>query len=217
MRKWFKFLISLTLLMITSVAMSDTQAVYADDTTVATATSEATVEFTAGVSILAAPNFDFGINKINPINNNFTLLSAQDDSSYGRSLVIKNDGGVSDWTVSADYGSNDKDGNQTFTYAGLDGSTISGSQMTWNDVKVQKLNDDGTWADTAEIGSDLSTNTIKQNVQTTVFTTNSSAVGTYRLNFPDKASASLTVPGDSQKIGTAQTDMNWTLSASPTS
>lgn len=211
MRKLVKVLISLTLLITAGIAMSGTEPVYADDTVVASATSEATVEFTAGVSILAAPNFDFGVNKIDPIENNFDLVSDQDDSSFGRSLVIKNDGGVSEWTVSAEYGTG-----TDFNY-GSTTDAITNSQMHWNDVKIQKLNDDGTWSDTTELLANLSTNTIKQSEPTTVFKTTSQTVGTYRLNFPTTDSASLTVPGDSQKLGTAKTDMTWTLSATPTS
>ncbi|MFD1671826.1 WxL domain-containing protein [Agrilactobacillus yilanensis] len=208
MRKWLMAFASLILLMTTGVAMLNGQkasAAVAD-----TATSTATVEFTSGVSLLAAPNFDFGVNKINPMDTTFDLVSDQDDSTYGRSLVVKNDGGYEGWTVSAQY---DTD-NGSFTYENSD--KIADSQMNWNDVQIQELQSDGTWKDISGYGT-ITAQTIKQGISTSVFSTDSSEVGTYRLNFPNKNSASLNVPGESQKVGTATTDMTWTLVAGPTS
>lgn len=210
MRKWLTVFMSFTVLVATSIAMLGHQTVYAEDVPAASATSTATVEFTSGVSILAAPNFDFGVNKINPSDNTFDLNEAQDTSSYGRSLVIKNDGGYNGWSVQAEYT------NDGFTYDDAEKSKLTGSQMNWNNVQIQKLSDDGTWANTTELGT-MNDQTIKQGEPTQVFTTTNGEVGTYRLNFPSTSSASISIPGDSQKVGTATTDMDWTLSVGPTS
>lgn len=209
-----------------TATVANSNRVYAanDDESSTSATSEATVEFTGGLSLVAVPNLDFGTaHTIDGYTNQYNLFSNEDaTNAYGRSVVVKNDGGYSGWSVTAGY--------KDFSYyAGVGsnvptGSTIKNSfiDMTNTDSNYfEKQADDGTWshldANTNGFTLSLPSGMVQGSTMPILGMADTSDTGTYRLNFPDKNSAVMTVPVSEQHTGVARAVINWSLTGSPTS
>ncbi|WP_416353314.1 WxL domain-containing protein [Agrilactobacillus fermenti] len=221
MRKWEKLLlVSVGVIGALSTAAETKKVVRADGTT---ATTSASVEFIGGLSLVQVPNFDFGFNAPDyDTSHGFQLLDEASDSTdsdgMGRSLVVRNDGGMNKWQVTASY--------STFTNKLADSSNTlpADTYMKWSIDKdqMQKIktdNSNDTWESTDIISDDTSSGIIRQGETKQVFSSVGSKgaeAGTYRISFNPKTSAEFYIGPNYQKKGQFVAPVTWTLSASPT-